>query len=88
MVQELPTEGHDSWRPVGKVGEGVTICFMCVDALAIYRQMRQRNFSVATPIVGNGLWVVSFTDPDGYRIAFESPTDVPEDTQYSETLHG
>jgi lactoylglutathione lyase len=26
---------------------------------------------------------VSFSDPDGYRIDFESPTDVPEETEYS-----
>jgi hypothetical protein len=31
--------------------------------------------------VGNGLWVTSFADPDGYRLDFESPTDVPEDTK-------
>jgi hypothetical protein len=30
---------------------------------------------------------VSFSDPDGYRIDFESPTDVPEDTEYSPQLH-
>jgi catechol 2,3-dioxygenase-like lactoylglutathione lyase family enzyme len=26
-------------------------------------------------------------DPDGYRIDFESPTNVPEDTEYSPQLH-
>jgi hypothetical protein len=26
---------------------------------------------------------VSFSDPNGYRIDFESPTDVPEETEYS-----
>jgi hypothetical protein len=31
--------------------------------------------------VGNGLWVVSLTDPDGYRLDFESPTDAPEGTR-------
>jgi len=30
------------------------------------------------------MWVTSLTDPDGYRIDFESPTDVPEETVYSE----
>jgi hypothetical protein len=24
------------------------------------------------------------TDPDGYKLDFESPTDVPEETEYSE----
>ena len=31
-----------------------------------------------------GIYVTSFTDPDGYRLDFESPTDVPEDTVYSD----
>jgi lactoylglutathione lyase len=30
------------------------------------------------------MWVLSLSDPDGYRIEFESPTDVPEDTRFSE----
>jgi hypothetical protein len=34
--------------------------------------------------VGNGLWVVSFTDPDGYRIEFSSPTDAPEESELEE----
>ena len=29
MLQELRTEGHDSWKPECKVGEGVSICFIC-----------------------------------------------------------
>ena len=39
--------------------------------------------AVIFAFVGNGLWVVTFLDPDGYRIEFESPTDVPEETVYS-----
>jgi hypothetical protein len=30
------------------------------------------------------MWVTSLSDPDGYRIDFESDTDVPEGTQFSE----
>jgi hypothetical protein len=30
------------------------------------------------------MWVTSLTDPDGYHVDFESPTDVAEDTEYSE----
>ncbi len=33
MVQELPKNGPDSWNPGGRVGEGVSICFMCKDAI-------------------------------------------------------
>jgi catechol 2,3-dioxygenase-like lactoylglutathione lyase family enzyme len=87
MVQELPKDGPDSWSPEGRVGEGVAICFMCKDAIAIYRQMLDRNFKVSKPFVGNRLWVTSLSDPDGYRIDFESPTDLPEDTEYSEPVH-
>jgi len=82
MLQEFPEEGNDSWVPEGKVGEGVSICFICDDALAIYRDVTSRGIHASRPFVGNGMWVTSLSDPDGYRIDFESPTDVPEDTQY------
>ena len=84
MLQEFRKEGHDSYLPKGKVGEGVTICFQCTDALAIYREARQRGLQPAKPFVGNGMWVTDLTDPDGYRIEFESPTDAPEETEYKE----
>ena len=29
------------------------------------------------PFVGNGMGVVPYLDPDGYRSEFESPTDEP-----------
>jgi hypothetical protein len=32
------------------------------------------------PFVGNGYWVVELEDPDGYKLYFESPTDVAEGT--------
>jgi lactoylglutathione lyase len=83
MLQEFRKEGHDSWKPSCKVGEGVSVCFMCEDALAIYHNATARGIKVRrNPFVGNALWVVPFSDPDGYRIDFESPTDVPEETEY------
>jgi len=82
MLQQFRTEGHDAWTPDGKLGEGVSICFMCEDALAIWRAARARGLEPRRPFVGNGLWVVSFTDPDGYVLDFESPTDAPEETEY------
>ena len=88
MLQEFRKEGHDSWKPSCKVGEGVSIYFVCEDALAIYRDAASRGIKVSrNPFVGNGLWVVPFSDPDGYRIDFESRTDVPEDTEYSPEHH-
>jgi lactoylglutathione lyase len=30
------------------------------------------------------MWVVPLRDPDGYSLFFESATDVPEETKYSQ----
>jgi catechol 2,3-dioxygenase-like lactoylglutathione lyase family enzyme len=83
MLQEFRTEGHDSWVPEGQVGEGVAICFICEDALAVYREVRSRGIQASRPFVGNAMWVTSLSDPDGYRLDFESYTDVPEGTVLS-----
>ena len=83
MLPAVPTTGHDSWVPSGKVGEGVTIYFICEDAVAIYHLVTARGIQAKEPIVGNGMWSTSSTDPDGYKIAFESETEVPEDTRLS-----
>ena len=80
MLQEF----HPSRRPDGKVGQGVSICFVCEDALAIYRDIKARGIESKTPFVGNAMWVVSVSDPDGYRLDFESNTDLPEETVLSE----
>ncbi len=84
MLQEVRTEGHDSWVPEWKVGQGVSICFICEDALTIYREVTSRGIQASKPFVGNGMWFTSVSDPDGYRIEFESCTDVPEETVYPE----
>jgi len=84
MLQEFPRTGHDSWVPESKVGVGVAICFLCRDALAIYRDAKVRGLEPSRPLVGNNMWVTTFFDPDGYRIEFESPTDVAEDSAYVE----
>jgi lactoylglutathione lyase len=51
MLQEFRKEGHDSWVPEGKLGEGVTIYFICEDALAIYRELRSRGIRASRPAV-------------------------------------
>ena len=84
MLQEFSKEGHDSWVPACKVGEGVSLCFTCEDAVAIYREVRSRGIEASEPQVGNAMWVTCLSDPDGYRIEFESATDTPEDTKLSE----
>ena len=83
MLQEYWRDGQPAGAPEGPLGQGVSICFMCADALAIYLDLTSRGIAAARPFVGNGLWVTSVKDPDGYALYFESPTDVLEDTVYS-----
>jgi catechol 2,3-dioxygenase-like lactoylglutathione lyase family enzyme len=84
MLQEYWKEGRPGGGPAGPLGQGVSICFMCADAIGLYHAARARGLEASRPFVGNGLWVTSLVDPDGYRLEFESPTDVPEDTVYSD----
>jgi lactoylglutathione lyase len=79
MLQEYRTE----LAPDSKVGVGISICFMCDDAIAFYHEVVNRGLPASRPFVGNNLWVTSLQDPDGYRLDFESPTDVPEGTEYA-----
>lgn len=84
MLQEhRDTEKFDKESPHGK---GISICFQCADALALYHEFTAKGVEIKEPFVGNNLWVVAFNDPDGYRLDFESPTDVPEETTYSKWL--
>ncbi|HSE65865.1 MAG TPA: VOC family protein [Gemmatimonadales bacterium] len=82
MLQEYRQGEQHAFRPEGPLGQGVSVCFMCADAIAIYHELISRGVSPKRPFVGNGLWVTSVTDPDGYHLDFESPTDVPEETEY------
>ena len=69
-------------QPKGPLGTGVSNCFQCEDALALYREFKSRGIQTRNrPSVGNRLWVVPVTDPDGYRMEFSSPTDAPEETE-------
>ncbi len=70
----------------GKPGHGVSIAFQCADSLAIYHQALANGLSSEEPFVGNSMWVVVIKDPDGYVLDFESPTDVPEETSYSDWM--
>jgi catechol 2,3-dioxygenase-like lactoylglutathione lyase family enzyme len=79
MLQEFR---HDR-VPAEKTGVGVSVCFMCKDAIAIWKDVTGRGIDAKRPFVGNGLWVTSVVDPDGYHLDFESPTDAPEESEYS-----
>ena len=84
MLQEFATEGHDSRPPLNNPGQSVRISYQCTDALALSREFSSRGIRASQPQVGNNMWVTFINDPGGYRLEFESPTDVPEDTKLSE----
>ncbi|HZC65241.1 MAG TPA: VOC family protein [Candidatus Dormibacteraeota bacterium] len=70
-------------QPEGKLGQGVSICFQCRDSLKLYRRFTANGIEVKEPFVGNNMWVTAFSDPDGYKLDFESPTDAPEEITLS-----
>ena len=88
MLQEFSTDGQNPIVSGGQLGEGVEIFFICQDSLKIYDQIKERGLSASEPFVGNNMWVVGLRDPDGYKISFESPTDVTEETTYSDWVKG
>jgi catechol 2,3-dioxygenase-like lactoylglutathione lyase family enzyme len=65
-------------------GSGITLNFTCEDAIALYHLYQSRGLNPSEPEVGNGLWVTEVVDPDGYKLFFNSSTDVAEDTKLSE----
>ena len=82
MLQEFRKGGNHHDVPTGGLGLGVSIYFICRDALQVYRDMRACGVHAKRPFVGNGMWVTAVTDPDGYALFFESFTDAPEETEY------
>jgi catechol 2,3-dioxygenase-like lactoylglutathione lyase family enzyme len=82
MLQEFWREGPHRNAPDGPLGVGVTICFVCKDAIALYHEFTGRGVGASVPQVGNGMWVTSLRDPDGYSLLFESVTDAPEESTY------
>jgi hypothetical protein len=84
MLQEFKRDQTDARVPNAPGGVGMSIYFICHDALAMYRDFITRGITARRPFVGNRMWVTSLTDPDGYQLHFESPTDVSEDTEYDE----
>lgn len=70
--------------PAEKLGVGVAVCFICEDAIALYREYKARGIAASRPFVGNGMWVTSVTDPDGYRLEYESQTDAAEESELTE----
>ena len=69
--------------PATPVGVGMSICFTCHDAIALYHEFCGRGIEAGTPFVGNSMWVTELKDPDGYKLFFESLTDAPEESVYN-----
>jgi catechol 2,3-dioxygenase-like lactoylglutathione lyase family enzyme len=84
MLQHAMPATLEKLAANGKLGNGIGLNFQCDDALAIYRQAKERGIAGREPQVGNFNWEVSLRDPDGYSIHFCSPTDLPEETLLSE----
>lgn len=84
MLQEARLGEGDTFLSGNKPGAGISICFMCDDSIALYHQFKDRGVNVEEPFVGNGLWDTKVNAPDGYVLHFESVTDVPEETKYSD----
>lgn len=84
MLQTFEKEDGSVVIPPGKLGQGVSLEFQCRDAVALYYEFTSRGLPASDPQVGNNMWVTSVTDPDGYRLGFESATDTPEDTKLSD----
>ncbi len=84
MLQEYLREGPHTLGNRGALGLGVSLSFQCLDALALYQEFMAKGLAPSEPFVGNHMWVTHLDDPDGYRVEFESPTDVPEETKLSD----
>jgi len=84
MLQE--PRDKDKFDQQGPKGTGISTCFQCRDALALYHEFTAKGVAIEDPFVGNNMWVVCFADPDGYKLDFESPTDVEEETTYSDWI--
>ena len=80
MLQAFWREGQHRNLPAAPVGVGVSINFLCDDAVRLYHEFRGRGLDPSRPMVGNGMWTTQVKDPDGYDLFFESPTDAPEES--------
>ena len=84
MLQEYQKDSPLARAAAGTLGTGVSLAFQCEDAVALYREFISRGLGASEPQVGNSMWVTGLSDPDGYRLKFESLTDTPEETKLSE----
>ena len=83
MLQEY----REGFVPKDKLGIGVSICFICQDAIQLCTEFQQKGLTPTEPFVGNKMWVTSISDPNGYQLNFESATNVAEETKYSDWIN-
>jgi lactoylglutathione lyase len=84
MLQEHHQMTAGIMEGQSRIGMGMSVYFICEDALKIYKEITDKGIHASEPFVGNNMWVTSVKDPDGYSINFESMTDVAEGTRFSE----
>jgi hypothetical protein len=65
MLQEYWKDGRPGGAPEGRLGQGVSVYFICADAITIYHNLVARGVSAGRPFVGNGSWVTAMKDPAG-----------------------
>ena len=82
MLQEHWKDGRPAVRR-RPLGQGSRFASCSADAIASITR-RSRCGSRRRGRSSAKLWVTPLTDPDGYHLDFESPTDVPEDTVYTD----
>ena len=88
MLQEYGEGKQPATDETKHLGKGTSINLICQDALQIYHEVSSAGLSPKEPFVGNNMWVVRLVDPDGYHVYFESDTDIPEETMYSDWQMG
>jgi lactoylglutathione lyase len=86
MLQEFSNDDSRREGAGQALGLGVSINFMCADAVEFWREIQSRGLDAQVPFVGNSMWVTRVTDPDGYELFFESPADAPEESVYGEDV--
>jgi hypothetical protein len=80
MMQEDQKGG----TPPSPRGDGVTFHFACEDFDTAYKEFKSRGVKACRPLVGNGLKYTIVTDPDGYRLFFESRSGEPTSSSFEE----
>src|SRR5438045_1653464 len=61
MLQEFWEDGLNANLSQHRPGEGVSVYFVCEDALAFYHEVVSKGIEVAEPFVGNNMWVTALT---------------------------